>query len=179
MSAWDSSLSDVRSESTEKCSGVFKKVCSFRVLQWHYLHIQFAIIVCHLCECDDAESTHILALAQPQIGVEHDGKRAQHRTNELSGLVSPDFVALALHGTDDTHFSTRRTSDGHALAVGWHSGWALWSTNGRLGSWSVAGSLDSGYGIEGERSDAFEDHFMQGVKGLVSLDSEGWYTEDH
>ncbi|KAK4051297.1 WD40 repeat protein [Microbotryomycetes sp. JL221] len=54
------------------------------------------------------------------------------------------------------------TSDGYALAVGWQFGWAIWSVYGRLGSWSVQGSLATGYGVEGEKSDAFEDHFMNG-----------------
>ncbi|GAA5952681.1 hypothetical protein JCM21900_000402 [Sporobolomyces salmonicolor] len=58
------------------------------------------------------------------------------------------------------------TSDGYALAVGWVQGWSVWSVYGRLGSWSVAGSLASGYGVEGEKSDAFEDHFMHGVRDL-------------
>ncbi|GAA5891765.1 hypothetical protein JCM5296_001855 [Sporobolomyces johnsonii] len=58
------------------------------------------------------------------------------------------------------------TSDGYALAVGWAQGWSVWSVYGRLGSWSVAGSLASGYGVEGEKSDAFEDHFMHGVRDL-------------
>lgn len=62
----------------------------------------------------------------------------------------------------------RRTSDGYALAVGWSLGWSIWSVYGRLGSWSVVGSLSSGYGVEGEKSDSFEDHFMQGVRDLVS-----------
>lgn len=39
---------------------------------------------------------------------------------------------------------------------------------GRLGSWSVEGSLKSGYGVEGEKSESFEDHFMHGVRNLVS-----------
>lgn len=65
----------------------------------------------------------------------------------------------------------RRTSDGYALASGYARGYALWSTYGRLGSWSVAGALDSsssgggaGHGVEGDKSDAFEDHFMEGVR---------------
>ncbi|KAI5481005.1 ribosome control protein 1 domain containing protein [Pseudohyphozyma bogoriensis] len=58
------------------------------------------------------------------------------------------------------------TSDGYGLAVGWALGWSIWSVYGRLGSWSVAGSLSSGYGVEGEKSDAFEDHFMHGVRNL-------------
>jgi len=65
----------------------------------------------------------------------------------------------------------RRTSDGYALASGFARGYALWSTYGRLGSWSVAGALDSssagggaGHGVEGDKSDAFEDHFMEGVR---------------
>lgn len=45
----------------------------------------------------------------------------------------------------------------------------MWSVYGRLGSWSVAGSLSSGYGVEGEKSESFEDHFMHGVRNLVSL----------
>lgn len=61
-----------------------------------------------------------------------------------------------------------RTSDGYALAVGWSLGYSVWSVYGRLGSWSVAGSLADGYGVEGEKSDAFEDHFMNGVRSLVS-----------
>lgn len=32
----------------------------------------------------------------------------------------------------------------------------------------MAGSLAEGYGVEGEKSDSFEDHFMQGVRNLVS-----------
>lgn len=60
------------------------------------------------------------------------------------------------------------TSDGYCLGQGWELGWSVWSVYGRLGSWSVAGSLASGYGVEGEKSDAFEDHFMHGVRGLVS-----------
>ncbi|GAA5849964.1 hypothetical protein JCM9279_002475, partial [Rhodotorula babjevae] len=63
------------------------------------------------------------------------------------------------------------TSDGYALASGFARGYALWSTYGRLGSWSVAGALDSsssgggaGHGVEGDKSDAFEDHFMEGVR---------------
>lgn len=60
-----------------------------------------------------------------------------------------------------------RTSDGYALAAGWALGWSVWSLYGRLGSWSVAGSLSTGYGVEGERSESFEDHFMQGVRNLV------------
>ena len=59
------------------------------------------------------------------------------------------------------------TSDGYALAVGWELGWSIWSVYGRLGSWSVAGSLKSGYGVEGEKSESFEDHFMHGVRNLV------------
>lgn len=82
---------------------------------------------------------------------------------------------------DDLGTHARRTSDGHALAIGYSLGWALWSVYGRLGSWSVSGSLgtdsssgrggadNGGYGVEGEKSDAFEDHFMAGVKSLVSL----------
>lgn len=62
------------------------------------------------------------------------------------------------------------TSDGYALAVGWELGWSIWSVYGRLGSWSVEGSLASGYGVEGEKSDAFEDHFMHGVRDLVRSD---------
>lgn len=58
------------------------------------------------------------------------------------------------------------TSDGHCLGQGWELGWSVWSVYGRLGSWSVAGSLASGYGVEGEKSDAFEDHFMHGVRDL-------------
>ncbi|SCZ92024.1 BZ3500_MvSof-1268-A1-R1_Chr5-3g08288 [Microbotryum saponariae] len=58
------------------------------------------------------------------------------------------------------------TPDGYALAVGWHLGWSIWSVYGRLGSWSVLGSLKTGYGVEGEKSDAFEDHFMNGVRGM-------------
>ncbi|BGP45572.1 WD40 repeat protein [Rhodotorula kratochvilovae] len=60
------------------------------------------------------------------------------------------------------------TPDGYALVAGYHSGYALWSVYGRLGSWSVAGALDGGggHGVEGERSDAFEDHFMGGVRAL-------------
>ncbi|KDE04043.1 hypothetical protein MVLG_05482 [Microbotryum lychnidis-dioicae p1A1 Lamole] len=58
------------------------------------------------------------------------------------------------------------TPDGYALAVGWHLGWSIWSVYGRLGSWSVQGSLKAGYGVEGEKSDAFEDHFMNGVRGM-------------
>lgn len=60
------------------------------------------------------------------------------------------------------------TSDGYALAVGWALGWSIWSVYGRLGSWSVLGSLRSGYGVEGEKSESFEDHFMHGVRNLVS-----------
>ncbi|GAA6048193.1 hypothetical protein JCM3770_003704 [Rhodotorula araucariae] len=62
------------------------------------------------------------------------------------------------------------TPDGYALAAGYYAGYALWSVYGRLGSWSVAGALDGasggGHGVEGERSDAFEDHFMGGVRAL-------------
>lgn len=61
-----------------------------------------------------------------------------------------------------------RTSDGYGLAAGWSLGWSIWSVYGRLGSWSVVGSLSSGYGVEGEKSESFEDHFMQGVRDLVS-----------
>lgn len=63
--------------------------------------------------------------------------------------------------------SRRRTSDGYALACGWAQGWSIWSVYGRLGSWSVAGGLDTGFGVEGERSDSFEDGFMLGVRKLV------------
>ncbi|GAA6008268.1 RIC1 family protein [Rhodotorula paludigena] len=67
------------------------------------------------------------------------------------------------------------TPDGYALACGWHLGWSLWSVYGRLGSWSVAGSLGAdaggaGHGVEGERSDAFEDHFMEGVRKCFWVD---------
>ncbi|GAA5979590.1 hypothetical protein JCM10908_002976 [Rhodotorula pacifica] len=58
------------------------------------------------------------------------------------------------------------TSDGYALACGWARGWSIWSVYGRLGSWSVSGGLDSGFGVEGERSDSFEDGFMLGVRKL-------------
>ncbi|KAM0751704.1 RIC1-domain-containing protein, partial [Meredithblackwellia eburnea MCA 4105] len=58
------------------------------------------------------------------------------------------------------------TSDGYALAAGWELGWSVWSVYGRLGSWSVRGGLESGYGVEGERSESFEDHFMMGVRDL-------------
>ncbi|TKA57063.1 hypothetical protein B0A53_01019 [Rhodotorula sp. CCFEE 5036] len=58
------------------------------------------------------------------------------------------------------------TSDGYALACGWAQGWSIWSVYGRLGSWSVAGGLDTGFGVEGERSDSFEDGFMLGVRKL-------------
>ncbi|GAA5876832.1 hypothetical protein JCM3774_000784 [Rhodotorula dairenensis] len=58
------------------------------------------------------------------------------------------------------------TSDGYALACGWAQGWSIWSVYGRLGSWSVAGGLDTGFGVEGERSDSFEDGFMLGVRNL-------------
>lgn len=61
--------------------------------------------------------------------------------------------------------------------MGWQLGWSIWSVYGRLGSWSVAGSLASGYGVEGEKSDAFEDHFMHGVRNLVSS-ALGWRTLD-
>ncbi|BGO89111.1 hypothetical protein NBRC10512_003856 [Rhodotorula toruloides] len=60
-----------------------------------------------------------------------------------------------------------QTSDGYGLACGWSLGWSVWSVYGRLGSWSVAGSLDGGgYGVEGEKSDSFEDGFMMGVRAL-------------
>ncbi|BGP53439.1 WD40 repeat protein [Rhodotorula sphaerocarpa] len=58
------------------------------------------------------------------------------------------------------------TSDGYGLACGWSQGWSVWSVFGRLGSWSVAGGLDTGFGVEGERSDSFEDGFMSGVRKL-------------
>ncbi|BGP22387.1 ribosome control protein 1 domain containing protein [Rhodotorula toruloides] len=59
------------------------------------------------------------------------------------------------------------TSDGYGLACGWSLGWSVWSVHGRLGSWSVAGSLNGGgYGVEGEKSDSFEDGFMMGVRAL-------------
>lgn len=61
------------------------------------------------------------------------------------------------------------TSDGYCLACGWALGWSVWSVYGRLGGWSVSGSLESGYGVEGERSESFEDHFMVGVRDLVGL----------
>lgn len=76
-----------------------------------------------------------------------------------SFLSAPSFA-------DDP--ACRRTSDGYGLACGWSLGWSVWSVYGRLGSWSVAGSLDGGgYGVEGEKSDSFEDGFMMGVRALV------------
>ncbi|GAA5879805.1 hypothetical protein JCM8547_005190 [Rhodosporidiobolus lusitaniae] len=63
------------------------------------------------------------------------------------------------------------TSDGLSLAVGWSSGFSLWSVYGRLGAWSVAnvgtaGAGFEGHGVEGEKGDSFEDHFLSGVRNL-------------
>ncbi|GAA5829201.1 hypothetical protein JCM11251_004158 [Rhodosporidiobolus azoricus] len=63
------------------------------------------------------------------------------------------------------------TSDGLSLAVGWSSGFSTWSVYGRLGTWSVAnvgiaGGGFEGHGVEGEKGDSFEDHFLSGVRGM-------------
>ncbi|GAA5919951.1 hypothetical protein JCM6882_000223 [Rhodosporidiobolus microsporus] len=63
------------------------------------------------------------------------------------------------------------TSDGLSLAVGWSSGFSVWSVYGRLGTWSVAnvgtaGAGFEGHGVEGEKGDSFEDHFLGGVRSL-------------
>ncbi|GAA6042843.1 hypothetical protein JCM8097_004456 [Rhodosporidiobolus ruineniae] len=63
------------------------------------------------------------------------------------------------------------TSDGLSLAVGWSSGFSVWSVYGRLGTWSVAnvgtaGAGFEGHGVEGEKGDSFEDHFLSGVRSL-------------
>ncbi|GAA5973403.1 hypothetical protein JCM11641_003115 [Rhodosporidiobolus odoratus] len=61
------------------------------------------------------------------------------------------------------------TSDGLALALGWQQGFSVWSAYGRLGAWSVASAGSGGFeghGVEGERGDSFEDHFLHGVRNL-------------
>lgn len=58
------------------------------------------------------------------------------------------------------------TSDGYALAVGWTSGWSVWTVYGKLTTWAVGG--DAGDSDAGEPSRTFEDRFMKGVDKLVS-----------
>lgn len=52
------------------------------------------------------------------------------------------------------------TSDGHALAVGWDSGWALWSTYGKLMACSLREDWESA-------SKSFSDSFMFGISEMV------------
>lgn len=94
------------------------------------------------------------ALEKPALAYETSLRKALKSTS--SGLECGAAQSLAW------------TSDGYALAVGWRMGWALFSVFGRLSSWSVAGALASGggYGIDGDCGDAFEDHYMRGVKQL-------------
>ncbi|PWN40610.1 RIC1-domain-containing protein [Ceraceosorus guamensis] len=53
--------------------------------------------------------------------------------------------------------SLQWTEDGHALAVAWEKGWAVWSTYGKL----MACSLTEGWE---NASRTFTDHFMRGVQ---------------
>ncbi|BGP18933.1 hypothetical protein JCM10213_005480 [Rhodosporidiobolus nylandii] len=61
------------------------------------------------------------------------------------------------------------TSDGLTLACGWQQGFSVWSSYGRLGAWSVASAAGGGFeghGVEGEKGDSFEDHFLSGVRSM-------------
>lgn len=111
----------------------------------------------HSCETSGTVSVYSylpsVELRSPQFS--HFLSLRQALNSTASGLETGRVMCMAW------------TSDGYALAVGWSLGYAIWSTYGRLGSWSVAGSLAEGYGVEGEKSDSFEDHFMQGVRNLV------------
>jgi hypothetical protein len=87
-------------------------------------------------------------------------------SHTLSLRSSLNSTATAL--TTGPCTSQSWSSDGYALAVGWSEGWSIWSVYGKLGSWSVEGCARSGYGVEGEMGETFEDHFMGGVRDLVS-----------
>ncbi|KAJ3801158.1 RIC1-domain-containing protein [Lentinula aff. detonsa] len=55
-------------------------------------------------------------------------------------------------------FSMEWSSDGYVLAVGWQSGWGLFSVGGRC--------LVSGFGVEDADETKFQDTFMYGVSNL-------------
>ena len=68
------------------------------------------------------------------------------------------------------------SADGHALAIGWQRGWAIWTVYGRLTCYAA-----------GEASDlpaSFEDHFMQGISRAVrersraGADEQFWNPAD-
>ncbi|KAM0787921.1 hypothetical protein ACM66B_006127 [Microbotryomycetes sp. NB124-2] len=102
----------------------------------------------------ESETTLINTAAPVKPRLSHTSSLRQTLNTTTSGLQTGRVTALSW------------ASDGYALALGWQFGWAIWSVYGRLGSWSVQGSLATGYGVEGEKSDAFEDHFMHGVRDL-------------
>ncbi|SCV72828.1 BQ2448_4365 [Microbotryum intermedium] len=100
----------------------------------------------------DSASSSSSHLSGPTFSHEHSLRKSLNTT--ATDLATGHVACLSY------------TPDGYALAAGWHLGWSIWSVYGRLGSWSVVGSLKTGYGVEGEKSDAFEDHFMNGVRGM-------------
>ncbi|GAA5957240.1 hypothetical protein JCM3765_000401 [Sporobolomyces pararoseus] len=90
-------------------------------------------------------------------------------------IYSHTHSLLASLSTTTRHLSPSRvtslsyTSDGQALASGYEKGWSIWSVFGRLSSWSSETALKqegSGYGVEGEKGNGFEDHFLSGVRKL-------------
>jgi len=56
-------------------------------------------------------------------------------------------------------------------------GWSIWSAFGKLLSWCTKDSGGGGYGVEGEWGQGFEDHFLRGVKELVSLHFSRYQAE--
>lgn len=106
------------------------------------------------------EYSHSSSLVPPLYSHTHSLLTSLSTT---SRLLSPSRVT-----------SLSYTSDGLALAVGWERGWSVWSTFGRLGSWATENALreeGAGYGVEGEKGMGFEDHFLAGVRELVSSTS--------
>ncbi|GAA5924449.1 RIC1 family protein [Sporobolomyces koalae] len=106
-----------------------------------------------------SSASSLYALAQPSLF-----PRYSHMHSLLDSLST---TSTSLSPSRVT--SLAYTSDGLALAVGWQRGWSVWSVFGRLGSWSTETAMreeGAGYGVEGEKGNGFEDHFLGGVREL-------------
>ncbi|GAA6063151.1 hypothetical protein JCM10212_006309 [Sporobolomyces blumeae] len=130
------------------------------------------------CE-DGTVSVYSLSTSiDPNAFSDPDSTSALPSLSYLRPAFSHTHSLLEALTTTSTTLRTSRctslayTSDGLSLAVGWDQGWSVWSCFGRLTSWSTsgvggsAGDAAGGYGVEGEKGNGFEDHFMSGVRDL-------------